>query len=384
MKSRLGSSDADDGQIRPDGHEHPRHQDEFGLRQTRIPSTFQTAGRAAWLFVGMALAIVITFAFFGLISNLLIPLLFATILAAIFVPAVDRLEKLRVPRLLGAPIVVIFAIAIVAVVIVTVIEGVIGVGGDLMDKVADGLAEAQSMAGTSEPDVSEARQAAVNVLDLLVTGVISGIGSASALVVAMVTGLFILLYLMKDWRMIVAWTSGLIAKAFGMSSTRVDGIISETVSSFRKYAWGLTIIGLMNAVVVGLGAVLLSVPAAGSIAIVTFVTSYIPFFGAFFAGAFAVVIALGANGLSTALAMLAITLLANNTLQNLIEPITFGKTLDLHPLVVLLVTTAGTLLFGILGATLAAPVTAVAFRTSAQITEDTAQADATALPEPET
>jgi hypothetical protein len=43
------------------------------------------------------------------------------------------------------------------------------------------------------------------------------------------------------------------------------------------------------------------------------VTSYIPFFGAFFAGAFAVVIALGANGLSVALAMLAITLLTNNT-----------------------------------------------------------------------
>jgi putative heme transporter len=61
--------------------------------------------------------------------------------------------------------------------------------------------------------------------------------------------------------------------------------------------------------------------------------------------------------------MLAITLLTNNTLQNLLEPVAFGKTLRLHPLVVMLVTTAGTLLFGLLGATLAAPVTAVALRT---------------------
>jgi putative heme transporter len=61
--------------------------------------------------------------------------------------------------------------------------------------------------------------------------------------------------------------------------------------------------------------------------------------------------------------MLAITLLTNNTLQNLLEPVAFGKTLRLHPLVVMLVTTAGTLLFGVLGATLAAPVTAVAPRT---------------------
>ena len=121
----------------------------------------------------------------------------------------------------------------------------------------------------------------------------------------------------------------------------------------------------MNGIVVGLGALLLGVPLAGPIAIVTFVTSYIPFFGAFFAGAFAVVVALGAKGLSVALAMLAITLLANNTLQNLLEPVAFGRTLRLHSLVVLLVTTAGTLLFGMLGATLAAPVTAVTLRTIA-------------------
>ena len=99
------------------------------------------------------------------------------------------------------------------------------------------------------------------------------------------------------------------------------------------------------------------------IALVNFATSYIPFYGAFFAGAFAVLVALGANGLSVALAMLAITLLTNNTLQNLLEPLVFGKTLRLHPLVVMLVTTAGTLQFGLLGATLAAPVTAVALRT---------------------
>ena len=74
-------------------------------------------------------------------------------------------------------------------------------------------------------------------------------------------------------------------------------------------------------------------------------------------------VGLGAEGVSVALAMLAITLLTNNTLQNLLEPLAFGKALRLHSLVVMLVTTAGTLLFGVPGATLAAPVTAVALRT---------------------
>jgi hypothetical protein len=95
----------------------------------------------------------------------------------------------------------------------------------------------------------------------------------------------------------------------------------------------------MNGVVIGLGALVLGVPLVVPIALVNFVTSYIPFYGAFFAGAFAVLVALGANGLSVAVAMLAITLLTNNTLQNLLEPLVLGKTLRLHPLVVMLVTT---------------------------------------------
>jgi len=41
---------------------------------------------------------------------------------------------------------------------------------------------------------------------------------------------------------------------------------------------------------------------AGTIAVVTFVTAYIPFIGAFISGAFAVVITLGSEGSTTALA----------------------------------------------------------------------------------
>ena len=59
---------------------------------------------------------------------------------------------------------------------------------------------------------------------------------------------------------------------------------------------GVTIVAAFNGVVVGLGAWALGVPLAGTIAVVTFVTAYIPFIGAFIAGAFAVVLALGSQG----------------------------------------------------------------------------------------
>ena len=166
-------------------------------------------------------------------------------------------------------------------------------------------------------------------------------------------GVFVLLFLLKDWEPITTWTT----HHAGLPPRLVSEVLDGTVRAFRGYALGLTELGVMNAAVVGLAALALGVPVAGPIALVTFIASYVPYFGAVLAGAFAVVVALGAQGLPVALAMLAIVLLANTTIQNLLEPFAFGRSLRLHPLVVLVATTAGTLLFGLMGAILAAPLT---------------------------
>jgi predicted PurR-regulated permease PerM len=174
-----------------------------------------------------------------------------------------------------------------------------------------------------------------------------------------------LLFLLKDWEQITDWTASHIGVAPRIGHSIIDGV----VSAFRGYASGLTLIGGANALVVGIGAWVLGVPLVGTIALVTFVTSYVPYLGAFVAGAFAVLIAYGSGGFSTALAMLAIVLLANNTIQNVLEPFAFGSRLRLHPLVVLITVTSATLLFGVLGAVLAAPLASAAVNTYKQLRE---------------
>jgi predicted PurR-regulated permease PerM len=330
-----------------------------------LPDWFQTLGRGAWLLVGIAALLAIAFFLLGLVSDLLIPLIFAAILAGIFVPLVDRLERWRLPRWLGAPLVVVLAIGVVALILWAVVAGLLNRERAVLAQVTAGLHEAGSLAGTGTPDTEQAVRFLGDLVQLLVNGLLSGLSSATVLIVGVVTGLFILLFLMKDWTPVTDAAANQIAGLLRLPVGVGRQIVADTVASFRSYALGVTIIGLMNGVVIGLGAAVLGVPLVVPIALANFVTSYIPFYGAFFAGAFAVLIALGAKGLSVAVAMLAITLLTNNTLQNLLEPLVFGKTLRLHPLVVMLVTTAGTLLFGLLGATLAAPVTAVALRTVA-------------------
>jgi putative heme transporter len=144
----------------------------------------------------------------------------------------------------------------------------------------------------------------------------------------------------------------------------------------------VTAVAAFNAVVIGLGALVLGVPNAGAIAVVNFVAAYIPYIGAWSAGAFAVLIALGSEGPETALAMAVIALLANGALQQVVQPIAFGAALDIHPLAVLIVTIAAGALFGTIGLVLAAPLTSAAVRVSADLARARAREDA-AQPSPD-
>lgn len=307
--------------------------------------------------LGIAGVLALAMLLIALVAGVAIPLAIAVVLAAILVPVTDRLERWRVPRWLGATFVLILALSAVVATVAVVITGITSQSDEIWAQLEGSLqqvdAEAPPLAGSSDTLI----QAAHQLVRLLMSGVLGSLfSSASSLVVGSVLAIFMLLFLLKDWEQILGWTAGHLGLPAALGRTILDG----TVGAFRGYAAGLTLIGAANAAVVAIGAVLLGVPLAFTIALVSFVTSYVPYLGAFVAGAFAVLIAYGSGGLGVALAMLAVVLLANNTIQNLVEPFAFGTRLRLHPLAVLLTVTTATLLFGVMGAILAAPLTSAA------------------------
>jgi predicted PurR-regulated permease PerM len=129
----------------------------------------------------------------------------------------------------------------------------------------------------------------------------------------------------------------------------------------------VTIIAAFNAILIGGAALILGVPFAGTIAVVTFVGAYVPFVGAWVSGAFAVLIALSTGSTSDALILAVVALLANGVLQQMIQPFVIGATLSLNPLVVLVVTIGAGALFGMVGLTLAAPLTSAAVHISNEL-----------------
>ena len=158
-----------------------------------------------------------------------------------------------------------------------------------------------------------------------------------------------------------------INRHLGVPEPVANVVTTNVAKSLRSYFLGVTIIAAFNAVVIGLAALLVGVPLAGTIAVVTFVGAYVPYVGAWVAGGFAVLIALGTEGTTAAVVMAIVALLANGALQQVIQPLVMGATLGLNPSVVLVVTIGAGTLFGMVGLTLAAPLTSAAVHISNEL-----------------
>ncbi len=121
----------------------------------------------------------------------------------------------------------------------------------------------------------------------------------------------------------------------------------------------MTITSLVAAVVVGGTAAVIGVSLAFTIGLITFITSYVPYIGAFVPGAFAVLIALGSSGMEDALIMLVAILVVQMVVQPLLQNRMTASELDLNPVVSFGSTIVGGVFAGVLGATLSAPVVAM-------------------------
>lgn len=325
-----------------------------GIVALEVPGWLRTLGVGAWLLLGLAGILALALLLVALITEVAIPLAIAAVLAAILVPLTDRLQRWRVPRWLGATLVLILGLTIVVATGVIVVSGLTSQSDEIWAQVEDSLQHAQSQTSSAEGTSDDLVSMSQDAVHLITFGLLGSLfSSLGSLVVGAVLAIFVLLFLLKDWDQITGWA----VHHVGLAPPVAGSILDGTVQAFRGYAAGLTIIGAANALVVWIGALLLGVPLAGTIALVSFITSYVPYIGAFAAGAFAVVIAYGSGGIGVALGMLALVLLANNMIQNLVEPFAFGTRLRLHPLAVLLTVTTATLLFGLMGAILAAPLT---------------------------
>jgi predicted PurR-regulated permease PerM len=346
------------------------------------PRWLRDLGRASWLLVGVFALLAGLIWLLGVTHTIVGPVVAAAIVATVAMPVVGRLSQ-HMPRAAAAALVLLSLVGLGVFVVVIVIAGITGQEGDIGKNASAAADKAQSWlqsAGVDESGASSASSAAKSdvpdVISALVGGVIDGIRGLTSLAFSLSFAVLSLFFLLKDGPSLRAWVD----RHLGVPQPVAQTITGGVIQSLRGYFRGVTIVSAFNGVVVTLGALLLGVPLAGTIGVVTFVTAYIPYIGAFVAGGFAVVIALGASGTTTALIMLLIVLLANGLLQNLVQPFAMGSALNLNPLVVLVVTIAGGCLFGTIGLILAAPLLSAAVHITARLGNARAAAATTTIP----
>jgi putative heme transporter len=193
--------------------------------------------------------------------------------------------------------------------------------------------------------------------------VATGIEALASLAVFLSFTALSLFFFLKDGPVIRAWAE----RHLGVPPVVARVVVGRTLQSLRGYFVGVTAVAAFNGIVIGLGALIVGVPQAGSIAVVNFAAAYVPFLGAWSAGAFTVLIALGGQGPEAAIVMAVVVLLANGALQQLVQPIAMGAALGIHPLAVLVVTIAAGALLGVVGMVVAAPLLSAAVRISADL-----------------
>jgi putative heme transporter len=336
------------------------------------PRWLRDLGLASWFLVGVAaLAVGLTWVL-GITSTIVEPVITGGIVAIVASPIVGWLNQRRVPRALGALIVLLGLAALGVVILLLVIGGVVGESDQISAAIAEAADKIQSWMQDVGVGSSAASSANSNVsssvpsiISTLVNGVAAGIRGIASLAFGISFTLFAIFFLLKDGPAFRAWVN----RHLGVPHAVADTITGGVVTAMRRYFLGVTIVASFNAIVVGTGAYVLNVPLAGTIAVVTFVTAYIPFVGAVVAGAFAVLLALGTQGTTTAVIMLVIVILANGALQNIVQPIAMGATLRMNPLLILVVTISAGAFFGTVGMVVAAPLTSAAIHISADLGE---------------
>jgi predicted PurR-regulated permease PerM len=341
------------------------------------PQWLQDLGLLAWFLVGLGLVLVGLIWILAEIETIVSPVVAGTIVAAVAGPAVSWLQERGWPRAAGAGLVLLAVLALSVVVFLLVVHGIVANGDQIRalateaaDKV-EGWTTDAGVEGASSAN-EDVKSAVPNIGETLVKGVASGISGLTSLVFFLSFTLFSTFFLLKDGPSV----RGFVNNHLGIPVSVAKVVTGNVLSSLRRYFLGVSIVAAFNAVVVGLGAWLLGVPLAGTIAVVTLVTAYVPFIGAFVSGAFAVILALAAEGTTDALIMLVIVILANGMLQNVVQPIAFGATLDMNPLAVLIVTISAGCLFGMVGLVLGAPIASAAVHISRDLARARAKAEA--------
>ena len=338
-----------------------------------VPDWLRRVGVQSWLFIGVVLAAIVVFSLMGALNQIVNSLVVSLLLAILSRPLVDWLEGHKISRNLGSILTIILILLGLIGLVVIMARGVTQQGSEITAQIQVGwigLQDWLSEYNVQLPSMDAVMKTLQGSLQIIFEGVFGFVGSTVSTIFEVVVGLyftiFILFFLLRDIYEIEAW----IARQIGHEQEVGASIVQDAGRTVRVYFRGTALTALITSLVVAIPLIVLKVPLVGSILILYFVTSFIPYIGAWIAGAFAVLIALGSGGIVTAWIILTAVIISNGAIQSAVSSWALGSMLKLHPLLIFLVTIIAGMVGGVLLMILAVPLTALLIQIAKRLRQE--------------
>ena len=334
-------------------------------RARRMHSATRSVAVASAELILIAAALVILGWVFGRLWVVLLPVVLGLLFTTVLWPATRFLRKHSWPPALAAAVVLLVFLGAIGGILAVIVPQVVGQIEDVADGVTQGLQQVQEwLAGPpfniDDDQVGNAVDSVINTIQANAQNIAGyAVTTATAIgniLINVVLALVLTFFFLKDGPKWVPW---LAAQTGPRAAPHVAALSLKTWSTLSEFIRQQALVGFVDAFFIGLGLLLFGVPLVLPLAVLTFFGAFIPIIGAFVAGAFAVLIALVSNSVTTALWILVIVLLVQQLEGNVLQPIIQGRGLNLHAAVVILAVTAGSSLYGIIGAFLSVPVAAL-------------------------
>lgn len=335
------------------------------LRSAKATAALRTAARVSAESLVVLLMAGVTLWIVGRMWSVVWPLVVALFLTTLTWPLTRFLRRHSWPPALAAAVVTLSFVLVVAGVIALIAVPVASQSGELSKGVVEGIGRLREWAAgpplnIGDDQISGALDTAMarvqDSIGSMVTAVATGVGTVFNGVVTAFLALFLMFFFLKDGPRFLPW---LTRQLPGRLAVDVPVVAERSWDTLGAFVRSQAFVGLLDAVCIGVGLWILDIPLVLPLAVLTFVSAFVPIIGALFAGFVAVLIALVSNGPTDALIVLAIIVVVQQLEGNVFQPMIQSRGLGLHAAVVLLAVTLGGSLAGIVGSLLAVPLAAV-------------------------
>ena len=318
----------------------------------------------AWRVIVVAVAVYLLFAVLAKLTLVAVAVFVGLVITALLRPLVDVLSR-KIPRALSVAVALLLTLVAISGIFTFVADSVASQTTKLSNQFVSGLNEIErSLAGAPfhirAVDLTQAGQqirAWVTKNGGSLAGqALGGASVAAEVLTGLALAVFCSVFFLNSGTRIWDW---LLTQTGGNSRRRWDGAARAGWATFAGYTRGIVIIAATNAALVCLALLILRVPLALPLALLTFFATFIPLIGAPIALFVATLVALAARGPLIALLVLVLIVLIGQIEGNLLQPLVMGRAVNIHPLAVALSVACGTLLAGVIGAVVAVPLVAV-------------------------